>query len=140
MAKNPGSALECADQRVRHLMSEYERYIASRRFICMTDFFEYVVRLPSPRFWVSGCRAKVVVVRMLQGDGLSGMRVKKREMFREIFRRVLALRDVRPDLTLSDICDEVVMQPAPESYLTPSSAKIYFYKARRKWFERKMRR
>ena len=141
MAKIAGrSTLEFADERIAALMEEYDRYIASCPFIRMSDVFSHIVNQPCPRFWVSNVRAAVVIARMFRGERLLNMRPSKREMFLEIFRRVCLLREVRPAVSLSRLVAEVVAQPAPKFFLTPGSAKIMVYKAKKEWYAKKKRK
>lgn len=77
---------------------------------------------------------------MLRGFKLNNMRPLKREMFEEIFSRVIAMKQKNPDMTISACCSVVVAQPAPKFYLTPGSAKIMVCKARKRWMREKMKR
>lgn len=140
MAKIIGSTLEYTEERITALMEEYDRYIASCGYIRMSEVFDHIVNQPCRRFWVSNIRAAVVVARMLKGCKLIGMRPSKREMFQEIFRRVCALKEANPSVSLFQLVAEVVAQPAPKFYLTPSSAKIMVYKAKKEWSARKRQR
>ena len=140
MAKITGSTLEYSDERIDALMAEYERYIASCKYIRMAEVFEYIVNQPCRRFWVSEIRASIVISDMLKGDSLNKMHPAKREMFREIYERVLRLRDRKPGVPLLHLVSEVVQQPAPKFYISPGSVKMMFYKARKKWYEKKMRK
>lgn len=88
--------------------------------------------MPSRRFWVSSVRAAVVVSAMMRGeDVLSQMRSTKSEMFREIYKRVVEIREKNPGISILEICENVVQQPAPKIYLTPGSAKIMICQYRR---------
>ena len=140
MAKTVGSTLEYSLERNQALMQEYRKYISSCKHISMRKFFTIVVECPCRRFWVSNIRAAVVVAGMMKGDDLSNMRATKREMFQEIFNRVVALKADYPKMSLFQLVSEVVAQPAPKFYLTPDSAKIMFYKARKEWYAKKKRR
>ena len=140
MAKIVGSTLEYTEERITALMEEYDRYIASCGYIRMSEVFGHIVNQPCRRFWVSNIRAAVVVARMLKGCKLKNMRPSKKEMFQEIFRRVCALKEIHPSMSLFQLVAEVVAQPAPKFYLTPSSAKIMVYKAKKEWFAKKKRR
>lgn len=137
MAKIIGSTLEYTEERITALMEEYDRYIASCDYIRMSEVFDHIVNQPCSRFWVSNIRATVVIARMLKGCMLLNMRPSKREMFQEIFRRVCKLRELHPSMSLFQLVAEVVAQPAPKFYLTPSSAKIMVYKAKKEWYARK---
>ena len=140
MAKIAGSTLEYTEERITALMQEYDRYIASCNHIRMTEVFTHIVNQPCSRFWVSNIRAAVVIARMLKGGRLKDMRPSKREMFQEIFKRVCLLKDLRPSVSLSQLVAEVVAQPAPKFYLSPSSAKIMVYKAKKEWYAGKKRK
>lgn len=141
MAKTPGrSTLEYTEERITALMEEYDRYIASCPYIRMSDVFAHIVNQPCSRFWVSNIRAAVVIARMFKGRKLLGMRPSKREMFQEIFRRVSLLKELRPSESLFQLVAEVVAQPAPKFYLTPGSAKIMVYKAKKEWYARKLQK
>lgn len=140
MAKIAGSTLEYSDERINALMMEYERYIASCDYIRMSEVFDHIVNRPCRRFWVSEIRAAVVIADMLKGDSLENMHSAKREMFQEIFARVIKLRARNPGLSIYQSVSMVIRQPAPKFYLSPSSAKIMFYKARKKWYRKKMQR
>ena len=138
MAKVIGSTLEYSGERIAALMLEYEKYIASCSHIRMSEVFEHIVNQPCSRFWVSEVRAAVVVAAMLRGDSLAGMHPAKKEMFSEIFRRFLLMRSDFPERSLSRLVSHIITQPAPKFYLSPSSAKIMFYKAKKEWYARKM--
>lgn len=140
MAKILGSTLEYSDERIAAFMREYERYIASCDHIRVSDMVEYIVNRPCPRFWVSDIRAAVVIAGMLKGATLKNMRPTKREMFQEIFRRVIQLRSINPAMSVSQLVSTVIRQPAPKFYLSPSSAKIMFYKSRKLWQKKKMQK
>ena len=138
--KHYGAVMEYAEERMRDLMRAHDEYISSCRHIRMKEVYGTIVNMPSKRFWVSDVRATKVVCSMLKGDLLESMRPLKREMFREIFRRVVELRERRPELSVCDSCCIVVEQPAPKFYLTPGSAKVMVCKARKKWVQEKLKR
>lgn len=132
--------MEYSEERMRDLMRVYDEYISSCRYIRMPEVYRAIVNMPSRRFWVSDIRATKVVYAMLRGETHMNMRSLKREMFGEIFRRVVALREKNPQMSVGDCCSIVVAQPAPKFYLTPGSAKIMVCKARKKWMAEKRRR
>lgn len=106
----------------------------------MADIFNRIVNMPSARFWVSGTRAAVVIANILKGDELRNMRPGKREMFMEIYRRFLEVRKNKPTWPITKIAENIVTQPAPKFYLAPGSARVIILKARKKWYERNMKR
>ena len=138
--KHHGAMMEYADERIQDLMRAYDEYLSSCPYIRMPEVYDAIVNMQSRRFWVSDTRASKVIYAMMRGVSLNSMRPLKREMFEEILRRVLELRQNRPELSLSACCGIVVAQPAPKFYLTPGSAKIMVCKARKKWVKEKLKR
>ena len=130
--KKRGAKVEYADDRLSELIRLYREYISTCKHISMPDVYAKIVQMPSQRFWVSSVRAAVVVSAMMRGeDVLSKMRGSKAEMFREIHKRVVEIREKNPHTSLLEICENVVQQPAPKIYLTPGSAKIMICQYRR---------
>lgn len=121
-------------------MAAYVRYINSCRYIKIPEAYAQIVLMPSARFWVSGTRAAVVVSNIIKGATLEGMRPSKREMFKEIYRRYLTLKEQRPEEPLARLVDDVVNQPAPKFYLSAGSARAIILKAKKQWHSEKMRR
>lgn len=133
--------MEYSQERSDDLMRAYDEYISSCDFIRMPDVYNNIVNMPSRRFWVSDIRAALVISAIMRGEAhLEDMWPMKREMYEEIYRRVIALRDKHPELTTSELCAMVVIQPAPKFYLTPGSAKMMVCKARKEWVRRKQAR
>ena len=121
MAKYNGSKLECSEERINALMVEYDRCIMSCSVVRRHEIFKKIVNSPCSRFWVSGFRAAVVMAGIMRGDD----------------RRVLELQKRHPDYSLYRLACLAVLQPAPKFYMSPSSAKIMFYKAKKEWYRRK---
>lgn len=138
--KHKGAMMEYASERTKDLMRAYHEHIASCRRIYMPDVYQAIVNMRSKRFWVSELRAKKVVGDMLRGIPITGMRPSKREMFEEIFKRVMQMKSEFPERTVAICCEMVVAQPAPKFYLEPGSAKIIVCKARKKWAAERMKR
>ncbi len=138
--KRNGAVMEYSDERIRDLMRAYDEYMASCEYIRMPEVYDKIVNMASRRFWVSDIRAAQVVCAMLRGVPPHRMRPLKREMFEEIFKRVMELKRKRPELTIKVCCSVVVAQPAPKFYIAPGSAKIMVCKARKKWMQEKLKR
>lgn len=96
--------------------------------------------MPSARFWVSEERAAIVIAAMMQGDKLERMRPNKREMFQEIFKRAMKLKQENPALTIYDLAFNVVRQPAPKFYLAPGYAKNIIFHVKKQWFEQRKKK
>lgn len=139
--KYHGCILEFTDDRNSELMRAFREAISKSTYIDITEISETIVNMPCKRFWVSEERAMVVVVAMLKGKPvLNAMRPTKREMFKEIFSRVMALRKERPKAPLYDLVMEVVNSPAPKFYMLPRSAMETIYKIKNGFYERQKRR
>lgn len=133
--------MEYSQERIDDLMRVYDEYIASCSHIRMPEVYDKIVNMPSRRFWVSDIRAALVVSSIMRGNaGLNGMWPLKREMYEEIYHRVLALGEKCPELSIYELCAKVVVQPAPKFYLTPGSAKMMVCKARKKWLQEKWKK
>lgn len=81
------------------------------------------------RFWVSEERATVVIAAMIANKNVSylpyGDNRQRKEMFDEIFKRVIDMFADRkkPAVSIRDIVEEVVNQPAPSFYLSERTIK-----------------
>lgn len=133
--------MEYSEERINDLMRAYDEYVSSCEYIRMPDVYQHIVNMPSRRFWVSDIRAALVVSAIMRGDAaLDKMWPQKKEMYLEIYRRVLQLSVSNPKMSVSELCSIVVTQPAPKFYLTPGSAKMMVCKARKRWIEEKLKR
>ena len=133
--------MEYSRERMRDLMRAYGEYLASCDYIYMPDVYKTIVNMPSQRFWVSESRAAVVVSAMLRGVAdLDSMCLPKKEMFIEIYRRVMKLREESPEMKIQELCAIVVEQPAPKFYLAPGSAKTMVCKEKRQWQKEKRKK
>lgn len=138
--KPHGSHFEYEDQRNDDIMNAYHELVTNADFICMPDIYRKVVDMPSKRFWVSEERAAIVISAMMRGESLDNMRPLKREMYNEIYRRVMRLKEDNPNMPVSQLVATVVEQPAPKFYLTPGSAKVLICKIRKEWYFQRTRR
>jgi hypothetical protein len=140
--KHIGNKMEYAEERSRDLMRAYQEYIGKCKHIVVPNVCKAIVEMPSRRFWVSEIRATAVVSSIMKGDTkkLKTMRPLKREMYEEIYRRVMLLKKELPDVSLSELCLMVIEQPAPKFYLTAGSAMMYICKTKRKWREQRLQR
>lgn len=131
-----GSILDFTKERNDDLMRVFRQKIIEADFIIMPEIFQLVADSPASRFWVSEQRAAIVVSRMLSGKPLSRMRENKREMFEEIFRRFLILREEHPEKSLFELTSIVVNQPAPKFYLTSRTVGEFIYRIKNGWYDK----
>lgn len=142
--KHYGCTFECERDRNEDFMRAYREQIACRDMIDLHEVFRCLVEMPSKRFWVSGERAAIVMAQMMCRDdpysALKNMRPMKQEMFAEIYRRTMDMMECYPKMRMINAVDRVVQQPAPKFYITPDSAKVIYYKIRKRWFDKKFAR
>lgn len=139
--KQPGTKIEYSEERVRDLMRAHDEYIDSCKYISMTELYKTIVDKPSKRFWVSETRCALVVSAMIRGeDVLDTMWPAKREMFQELYGRVMVLKRQYPNKTLIELCTMAIYQEAPKFYLSPGTAKVMISKYRKQWIRERMKR
>ncbi len=128
--KKLGSKSDFIPQRNKELLDAFKQELYQLGSISNDRIFSRAAHRTASRFWVSEQRAAVVVSKMMKGDNLQSMNRKKREMYFEIFRRVMDIRKKNPKTTIYDAVFEVVNSPAPEFYLTDKSARVLIYQIR----------
>lgn len=134
--KSFGCVLAFTRERNAALLKAYREQVDSAKFIKLSEIGRKIVDSPSPRFWVSEERAAAVVSAIMRGKPvLDTMRPSKREMFVEIHRRVVKLKEKHPDWHLSELIYEVVNSPAPKFYMEASSALERLFKIRNGWYD-----
>lgn len=132
--KSFGSVLAFTRERNAALLKVYREQVDAASFVRLNEIGEKIVNSPSPRFWVSEERAAAVVSAIMRGKPvLETMRPTKREMFEEIHRRVMALKEQHPDWHLCQLVSNVVNSPAPKFYMEVSSALERLFKIRNGW-------
>ncbi|MDE6095419.1 MAG: hypothetical protein K2G52_04450 [Muribaculaceae bacterium] len=129
MKKRIKSTLEFERERNTFLLRAFRESIAAQSRISLNKAFKIAAEAPAPRFWVSEARAAAVIGKMLSGeDPTEGMHPEKREMYREMFSRFLALREENPGEPISELCFRVVNGEAPRSYMSWHRARVLIYK------------
>ena len=114
---------EFDNQRSLLLLRNFRESIAAQSRICAAKTFHEIVNLPAPRFWVSEARAARICSLMRKGHDVTvSMTPEKRDMYREIYRRVEALRAEHPEMSVGDLVFTVVNSEAPRYYLSPKRA------------------
>lgn len=135
--KSFGSVLSFTRERNAALLKAYREQIDAVSIVRLKEIGEKIVNSPAPRFWVSEERAAVVVSAIMRGKPvLETMRPTKREMFEEIYLRVVALKKVHPDWLLCQLVFKVVNSPAPKFYMEASSALERLFKIRNGWYDK----
>ena len=138
--KKKYSHFEYEDERNEDLMRAYREIRENYPEMKSREIDEEISRMPSKRFWVSEERASIVISAMLKGRKFDKMGKTKLEMYNEILKRVIELKQKMPNKTLSELVFNVVNSPAPKFYLTPGSIRILIHKIKTKWYEEKKRK
>lgn len=129
--KHSGCILEFTTQRNNELMAAFRKALGCQ-YSSDIEIYELTVNSPSSRFWVSEERATIVISAICRGvPVLEKMNPLKREMFSEIYKRVLVLKKSNPDARLYDLVFDIVNSPAPKFYMQPRSAKEIIYKIKK---------
>lgn len=132
--------MDFESERNNEIMKTYNKLVRESDFLCLEKLCKELVNHPTTRFWVSEERAAIVLSKMMRGEKLKGMRPTKKEMFKEIFRRAMALRKKHPEWSALTLAFKVVCQPAPKFYISPSYAKGIIHQTKKKWFEERRRK
>lgn len=134
--KHFGNIVEFTAARNRELMRAYKKALYETKYINIHDICEKVERTPCSRFWISEERASIVVSRMLAGIPLeANILQSRRDMYEEIYRRVVSLKEIHPEMSTSELCCIVVHQPAPRFYMTTRSVIEYIFRIKNGWYD-----
>lgn len=110
-----GSILDFTRERNADLMRVYRDRLAEASIIVMPVIFQLVADSPASRFWVSEERAAIVISAMAAGKPMPRMRSNKREMFEEIYRRYLLMREDYPDKSVYEWLRRLSINLRPSS-------------------------
>lgn len=117
--RKKNSKPEFSSERNELLLKHFRESLARQSVISAQRAFGDAANAPAPRFWVSEARAVRVINSMLKGENpTEDMYPEKREMYLEIYRRVLKMRKENPEMPIGDIVFTVVNNPAPKSYIS----------------------
>lgn len=120
-------------ERYDDLNSAYRKALAYGIYSTQLEAMEAAVNMPSVRFWVSTERLVEVINAMETGGEIRvGKKSPRREMYEELYRRYQAFKKEYPHLSKTEICSEIIYQPAPKFYMKASWALKILYKGRKK--------
>jgi hypothetical protein len=129
--KHSGCYFEYTKERDEDMRRAYSLIVGECDRVDLRDVFHRLVNMPSKRFWVTPDRAAIVIHSMMRGDTLQNMRPMKREMFQELYRIVMELKEKYPTASMPELCSMAVLSPAPKFYLTVGSAIVIWHKAKK---------
>lgn len=138
--KHKGAIAEFSQERIKELMREYRDYLILSSHVNVAKMYNDIANMPAKRFWVSDIWASKIVSAMLRGCPYNKMRPLKKEMFQEIYKRVLNLKTQNPEYSISKCCKIVVEQPAPKHYISAGSIRVMICKERRRRREEQLKR
>lgn len=119
-------------ERNLEILNLFRERLANRSEDALDEMFQKVPTMDASRFWVSESRAARIVGQMLAGeDPTINMYEEKKEMYSEIYRRFLRLREKEPHRSIQSLVEEVVNQPAPRHYISWQRARVLIYQQRR---------
>ena len=98
--KKKYSHFEYEDERNEDLMRAYREIREKYPEMKSREIDEEISRMPSKRFWVSEERASIVISAMLKGRKFDRMGKTKLEMYNEILKRVIELKQKMPNKRL----------------------------------------
>lgn len=133
--KSIGATLEFTRRRNEDIMRVFNHHLKNEKYIFLPHIFHLVSESPASRFWVSEERAVAVVSALIAGRKLPRMRENKIEMFQEILRRYLILRNKEPKIPMIRHITQVIEQPAPKFYLTPRTIGEIIFKIKRGFYD-----
>lgn len=132
MMKHIGSTFQYTADRDRDLLRAYREHAYLCNTINRPELMMRIVNSPSKRFWVSEQRAAIVVSGMMKGYMPPNISPMKKEMYDEIYRRVISLQKKYPKKSIPELAAIVSQQKAPKFYLTPGSANIILHRILKK--------
>lgn len=138
--KHKGSTSDFISQRNRDLFLAYRKLISESKHVDTDKLYEELVNFPSARFWVSEERAAIVLSDMIKKGVRPHVGKCRMEMFKEIYKRAVKVRQKQPELSMYDVACKVVNQKAPKFYLTAGTARIIIHYEKKKWYEEKKKR
>lgn len=130
--KKTGNKSDFIEDRDSDLLRSFMEVLRTTVDIPLRDMYGMAAERPATRFWVSEGRAAIVIGAMSRGVMPEKALPLRREMYDEIFRRVCARMAAEPGLCLTHAVREVIYEPAPKFYITPTSAKTIIYRVRRR--------
>ena len=106
------------------LYDAFKHVISDMDHIVLDEALTLTVNSPAKRFYISADRAYGVIVRWDKYGKTRLLSDERQEMYDELYRIIVRLREIRPELPLQHLIEIAIDQPAPKFYLKTNSAKI----------------
>lgn len=130
--KKPGNKSDFIEDRNHDLHRNFMEVLRTSKDLPLRLMFGEAAKRPASRFWVSESRAAIVIGAMMRGEADDRMFEKRKDMYQEIYRRVIKKMNDNPKLCMTHAVNETVYEPAPEFYLTSESARSIIYRMRQR--------
>ena len=132
--RQKGSIACFKDDRDRDLMRAFREQLSLQKGeFNLSDILTATINSPTSHFWVSIERAVVMIYKIRKGYDLAQMGDTRREMFKEIEKRVAEIERTHEGIKLEDAVIRVIEGGAPKFYLTIKSAKVILHKIKKRW-------
>lgn len=132
---------ELKRRRDADLYKAYLQGLEAGAFNNMSQAADYVIRQPAPQFYISSREANLHIGRIQAGISLISLNSTSRRRVWRIYDNYMAYMAKHPDNKLSRerVIEQIVDEPAPEFYISWTSArhilKREINKRRKKWAE-----
>ena len=124
------------EQRDIALFNTYTKAIEEFDFANQYEAYDYVRKHPAPRFFVSPFFCESMMLKMLAGKPTGLRNPQTVRKYDELFRRYKSMQERHPELTLRDICERIIDEPAPEYYLNRRITQWIIARERKKRWEK----
>lgn len=124
------------EERDRCLFDAYNEALNSMRFETQSEIYDHVRKMPAPKFFIEAETCAIYIGRLLRkkDPGICNETSKRRMSELYIRYQEESKKKENKGLSVVDICQIIINQPAPEFYLEVSSVENIIEKERRnKW-------
>lgn len=126
--RKKGANCDFTCERNEKLLDMFRECLRESGCHSVVDIFQKMSKMPVPRFYINEQRATTLIrEKWKRGDWNPRTLNKKLEMIKEIERRVVALMQADPELSLAEAVDLTVHSEAPSLYMTPRSIRTIYY-------------
>lgn len=122
--KGKGSICWMTEERDLSVIQVYQSMLRELGFsVSRRELYRRVASHKTSRFWVVPSSAKRTLYRMMYGVPIKNQSPERKRMYSEILARVRDCMMNDHAMTLSRAINHVILQPAPEFYLSPGTVK-----------------
>lgn len=100
---------------------------SSAKYKSRQEIFSKVANSEAKQFYVSPEEATRIISRINQGQDTGIKNIERREMYYDIHKKFLELKNEYPAITVKDAIYRIIYSPAPRFYIRPNSLKVLFH-------------